>query len=305
MNVLIIGLGSIALKHIKILKEINANTSIFALRSSKLSVNMSGVKDLFEWEEVVLKKFHFCIISSPSSLHLSHIKLVEVLRIPIFIEKPLFINRSQINDFKILDLKNLRSYVACNFRFNPIIEFLKDDLMINSKNIYEVTAYCGSYLPNWRPNKDYRKVYSSIKELGGGVNIDLIHEPDYFVNLFGLPEHSRVHNRKVSSLEINSNDSSIIYLSYKNFQASITLNYFRKDARRTLEIVTDEKTIFVDFLKGIVKDLETNTILYQSSEDLIESSYKKQMLFFLNSIKSNEYKMNSIDEALSVLNIIV
>ena len=305
MNVLIIGLGSIALKHIKVLKEINANTSIFALRSSNLSVKVSGVKDLFEWEEVVSKKFHFCIISSPSSLHLSHIKLVEVLRIPIFIEKPLFINRSQINDFKILDLKNLRSYVACNFRFNPIIEFLKDDLKIKAKNIYEVTAYCGSYLPNWRPNKDYRKVYSSIKELGGGVNIDLIHEPDYFVHLFGLPEHTSVHNRKVSSLEINSNDSSIIYLSYKNFQASITLNYFRKDSRRTLEVVTDKKTIFVDFLRGIVKDLETNTILYQSSEDLIESSYKKQMLFFLNSIKSNEYKMNSIDEALSVLNIIV
>ena len=305
MNVLIIGLGSIALKHIKVLKEINANTSIFALRSSKLSTKVSGVKDLFEWEEVVSKKFHFCIISSPSSLHLSHIKLVEVLRIPIFIEKPLFINQSQINDFKILDLKNLRSYVACNFRFNPIIEFLKEDLKIKAKNIYEVTAYCGSYLPNWRPNKDYRKVYSSIKELGGGVNIDLIHEPDYFVHLFGLPEHTSVHNRKVSSLEINSNDSSIIYLSYKNFQASITLNYFRKDSRRTLEVVTDKKTIFVDFLRGIVKDLETNTILYQSSEDLIESSYKKQMLFFLNSIKSNEYKMNSIEEALSVLNIIV
>ena len=305
MNVLIIGLGSIALKHIKVLKEINANTSIFALRSSKLSTKVSGVKDLFEWEEVVSKKFHFCIISSPSSLHLSHIKLVEVLRIPIFIEKPLFINQSQINDFKILDLKNLRSYVACNFRFNPIIEFLKEDLKIKAKNIYEVTAYCGSYLPNWRPNKDYRKVYSSIKELGGGVNIDLIHEPDYFVHLFGLPEHTSVHNRKVSSLEINSNDSSIIYLSYKNFQASITLNYFRKDSRRTLEVVTDKKTIFVDFLRGIVKDLETNTILYQSSEDLIESSYKKQMLFFLNSIKSNEYKMNSIDEALSVLKIIV
>ena len=305
MNVLIIGLGSIALKHIKVLKEINANTSIFALRSSKLSTKVSGVKDLFEWKEVVSKKFHFCIISSPSSLHLSHIKLVEVLRIPIFIEKPLFINQSQINDFKILDLKNLRSYVACNFRFNPIIEFLKEDLKIKAKNIYEVTAYCGSYLPNWRPNKDYRKVYSSIKELGGGVNIDLIHEPDYFVHLFGLPEHTSVHNRKVSSLEINSNDSSIIYLSYKNFQASITLNYFRKDARRTLEIVTDEKTIFVDFLKGIVKDLETNTILYESSEDLIERSYKKQMLFFLNNIKINEYKTNSIEEALSVLNIIV
>ena len=114
-----------------------------------------------------------------------------------------------------------------------------------------------------------------------------------------------VHNRKVSSLEINSNDSSIIYFSYENFQASIILNYFRKHARRTLEIVTDEKTIFVDFLNGKVKDLETNTILYQNSEDLIEISYKKQMLFFLDNIKSNEFKMNSIEEATTVLDLIL
>ena len=260
MNVLIIGLGSIALKHIKVLKEINANTSIFALRSSKFSIKVSGVEDLYEWQEVLSKKFHFCIISSPSSLHLSHIKLVEVLGIPIFIEKPLFINKSQIKDFEILDLKNLRSYVACNFRFNPIIEFIKEELNIKSKNIYEVTAYCGSYLPNWRPNKDYRKVYSSIKELGGGVNIDLIHEPDYFIHLFGFPEKTHVYNRKVSSLEINSNDSSIIYFSYKKFQATITLNYFRKYPRRTLEIVTDETTIFVDFINGMVKDLVIQSI---------------------------------------------
>ena len=305
MNVLIIGLGSIALKHIKVLKEIDANTSIFAFRSSKLSNKVLGVTDIFEWKEVVVKNFDFCIISSPSSLHLSHIKLVEKLKIPIFIEKPLFINKNQINDYKKLDFKNIRSYVGCNFRFNPIIEFLKKDLNINSKKILEVTAYCGSYLPDWRPDKDYRNIYSSIKELGGGVNIDLIHEPDYLVYLFGFPKKSIVSNRKVSSLEIDSFDSSMMHLSYKNFRATITLNYFRKDAKRTLEIVTEEGTIFVDFLNGVVKNLKTNIILYKNSKDLIEKSYKKQMSFFLNSIKSNEYKMNSIEEAISVLNIII
>ena len=80
MNVLIIGLGSIALKHIKVLKEINPNTSFFALRSSKLSVNIQGVEDLFLWEDALSKNFDFCIISSPSSLHLSHLQLVEVLK---------------------------------------------------------------------------------------------------------------------------------------------------------------------------------------------------------------------------------
>lgn len=305
MNVLIIGLGSIASKHIKVLKEIIPNISIFAFRSSKSSIELSGVIDIFEWKEVVVKNFDFCIISSPSSLHLSHIKLVEKLKIPIFIEKPLFINKKQINDYLKLDFKDIRSYVGCNFRFNPIIEFLKKDLKINSKKIFEVTAYCGSYLPDWRPNKDYRKVYSSIKKLGGGTNIDLIHEPDYLVYLFGFPEKSIVFNRKVSLLEIDSFDSSTIHFSYKNFQAMITLNYFRRDAKRTLEIVSEEGTIFVDFLNGLVKNLKTNKILYKNSENLIEKSYEKQMLFFLDSIKSNEYKMNTIEEAISVLNIII
>ena len=55
----------------------------------------------------------------------------------------------------------------------------------------------------------------------------------------------------------------------------------------------------------LVKNLKTKKILYKNSENLIEKSYKKQMLFFLNSIKSNKYKMNTIEEAISVLNLII
>ncbi len=37
-------------------------------------------------------------------------------------------------------------------------------------------------------NTDYGRVYSAQKAMGGGVTLDLIHEGDYLIDLFGAPE---------------------------------------------------------------------------------------------------------------------
>ena len=55
-------------------------------------------------------------------------------------------------------------------------------------SVYSARVLCSSYLPGWRPGVDYRTVYSAHKDMGGGVTIDLIHEWDYLVELFGKPE---------------------------------------------------------------------------------------------------------------------
>ena len=141
--------------------------------------------------------------------------------------------------------------------------------------------------------------------MGGGVNIDLIHEPDYLVYLFGLPQNSLVFNKKVSALEINSIDSSIIYFNYSTFQATIKLNYFRRDSKRTLEIVTENDTIFVDFNKGFVFSKLNDKKLFHDKKNLVEISYVNQMKYFLDCLKTNKYKSNAINEAISVLKIVV
>lgn len=305
MKVLIIGLGSIALKHVKVLRELVPDISIYAYRSSKFSTNFENISNLFSLDKVDLYDFDFCIISSPSIFHFEHIQSILPLKIPIFIEKPLFVNKKQIKEFENLNISNIRSYVACNFRFHPIIQFLKNDLKIGLEKVLEVSSYCGSYLPDWRSNVDYRKIYSAREEMGGGVNIDLIHEPDYLVYLFGLPQNSLVFNKKVSSLEINSIDSSIIYFNYKTFQATIKLNYFRRDSKRTLEVVTENDTIFVDFNKGFVFSKLNNKKLFHDKNNLVELSYLNQMKYFLDCLKTNNYKLNSIYEAMSVLKILV
>ena len=68
---------------------------------------------------------------------------------------------------------------------------------------------CSSYLPDWRPGVDYRTVYSAHKALGGGVTIDLIHEWDYLVDLFGVPQKLYNFKGTYSDLEIDSDDLSV------------------------------------------------------------------------------------------------
>ena len=51
---------------------------------------------------------------------------------------------------------------------------------------------------------DYRTVYSAHKAMGGGVTIDLIHEWDYLVELFGVPDKLYNFKGTYSDLEIDS-----------------------------------------------------------------------------------------------------
>ena len=54
-------------------------------------------------------------------------------------------------------------------------------------NLLAVRATIGEYLPNWHPYEDYRQMYASRADLGGGVILSQIHEFDYLYSLFGVP----------------------------------------------------------------------------------------------------------------------
>ena len=48
---------------------------------------------------------------------------------------------------------------------------------------------CQSWLPDWRPGRDYRESYSARADEGGALR-DLVPELDYATALLGRPELS-------------------------------------------------------------------------------------------------------------------
>ncbi len=305
MNVLIVGLGSIARKHIHVLNELRQDVRIYALRSSRNSMDLPQVHNLYDWAALLKINFHFAIIANPSSLHLEYIRRLNALNIPLMIEKPLVISMAQIIEFQKLELRNDLIYVACNMRFHPLIEFIRGYLVQIPRKINEVNAYFGSYLPAWRPDSDYRKVYSARKELGGGVHLDLIHEPDYVVYLFGMPIASRNSKMKVSELAINSFDTSNTLLQYQDFHAQVVVNYFRKDPRRICEIIRDEDTLRIDFINNEIRDTTRDKTLFRLAQPSVYTTYKRQMEYFLECIDLRRIPMNTPAEAIEILKLVL
>ena len=131
--------------------------------------------------------------------------------------------------------------------------YMKLKELLKDKKPFSVRIICSSYLPGWRPNTDYRKNYSAIKALGGGVTIDLIHELDYMTDLFGFPEESYNFKGKYSDLEIDSDDLSVYISRYKDKICEVHLDYFGREYRRTCEVFLPEGTMEAEFGKGSVK----------------------------------------------------
>ena len=303
LKLLIIGLGSIAKKHINALQSLKLYCcEIHALRSSHKSLPFKDVKDKYSWEEID-HDYDFIMLSNPTSEHLTTLEKVIDFGSPLFIEKPVLASLDGAKELlKKIKINNLKTYVACNLRFHDCIKFVKQ--LLESKKygeIEEVNVYCGSYLPNWRPEVNFREIYSAIPELGGGVHLDLIHEIDYVYWLVGNPIESKSLLRNVSSLNIEAVDYANYQLIYPNFVANIVLNYYRRIPKRSLEIICTKGIIHADLIKNTV--VENKKITFEKSDSDILYTYKNQMKFFLDYICTNRSTMNNFEEALSVLKI--
>lgn len=89
MIFLIIGLGSIARKHIEAIKYIHPEADIFALRSSMGVSGVEGVKDIYNLSELNIVP-DYILITNPTHLHEEAIASCLAFHKPMLIEKPLF-----------------------------------------------------------------------------------------------------------------------------------------------------------------------------------------------------------------------
>ncbi len=305
MKVLFTGLGSIGKRHLRNLHAICAeqggNAEVTALRSSSAPL-AADIAPLVTREVLQLPKgeeYDIAFITGPTHLHEEVLRMLRGRAETFFIEKPIF-HHTEVNLEEVGLAKGQKAYVAAPMRWTKLYMELRQQL--NAIRPYSARCICSSYLPLWRPQVDYRKVYSASKAMGGGAALDLIHEWDYLIDLFGMPDISYCIKGHFSSLEIDSDDLAVYIARYPQFACEVHLDYFGRQERRCLEVFTAEGTITADFIEG---SLMTPQGLNHSFKEHPNQRYLREMAYFLSYARGNEeINENSPQRALQVLKIV-
>jgi|SRR5690554_966865 len=301
IKVCFFGMGSIGVRHLRNLrrleKEMGLSFHITAFRSTarELAADVRCLLDQTVLEINHDELFDLVFITNPTSLHHETLRKYVKNGKAFFIEKPLFMHTKD----KLEEIRwdpTVCYYVACPLRFHKVLRFLKEK--IDPQKVYSVRSICSSYLPHWRPGIDYIDNYSAKRIMGGGVSLDLIHELDYLRFLFGRPERVFNLRKKVSSLEIDSEDISLYILDYKDKTGEVHLDYFGRLTRRGIEVFMEDEVIIGDLINNSVRFLKAQKEITFSDE---EDFYLREMRYFLSKALAREKTFNEVEEAYDTL----
>ena len=238
---LIVGAGSIGMRHAEVLTSLDSEVAFVSSRADLVQNTYSSIVE-------AITEFNpdYVVISNPTALHSQAFQDLTAAGFSgrVLVEKP-------ANIASTLALPGTFSsvHVAYNLRFHPVMMALRSELQ--GKKIFSVQAYAGQDLTTWRPGRDVKEQYSAKTSQGGGVLRDLSHELDYLQWLFGNAKEVVALGGRLGSLTVDSDDSwSVLFTTELAQQVSLSINYFDIPGSRAVRVVTETATILADFIAG-------------------------------------------------------
>lgn len=288
-QILIIGFGSIGKRHYANLLEFGNDEISIVSRHAIHSDDLQAGNIFPTIEEAYSKKyFDIVFICTPTAQHIHDLKLVwnNGTR-KIYIEKPISNNSIDIENFcKKIDSEKCTIVVGYDLHFDPGFMKVKELIEQNTiGKILSVNATVGQYLPDWRPDEDYKKGMSASLQKGGGVMLDLIHELDYLYDLFGKADIITAQKINSGSLGIETEELSEILIKFKNgILATIHMDYFQPVLLRQCRFTANNGSIFWDMSNAVVRwmTLDKNEFVYSYDSFKRNDRFKKIVQTFLS-----------------------
>lgn len=310
-RIAIIGLGSIGRRHLRVLHKLRPDIEVLLVRSGKgapCSEEALAMGSVSSLDEAIDAGIDAAIISSPAPNHVEQAQKLASVGKHIFVEKPLSVTYEEasplVGSLKSSEGKALIGYVL---RYSPAANhFRKAIAEYKLGKLLFAAIECGSYLPDWRPDQDYRVTASAARATGGGVLLELSHEIDYANWFFGpfTCVQASLHNS--GTLDVDVEDiAHLTLLTHSGFPVFINLDFCRRVSHRSCTLHGAEGTLSWDALAHSVTLSAPSGDTHVSSFDVERDDlYKAQLLHFLTCIEGGEAPQVSLDDGLSTLKII-
>jgi predicted dehydrogenase len=242
MKLLVIGCGSIGKRHAAN-AALLAETAVFDLDPGRAQdcAKAAGAVAFSDLDRALAWGADAAIVATPHATHVDVARKAVRAGCHVLIEKPISHRREDVALFlDEAERAGRQVFVVCNMRYHRAVRLLRDNLAAIGEPRY-ATAHYGNYLPNMRPNADYRALYCARRATGGGVILDAIHEIDYLSWFFGGARVMSASAACLSDLDIDVEDYAVIGLAHRGGARSLLqFDYLRPRKSRGCEIVGSE-----------------------------------------------------------------
>ncbi len=308
-SALIIGGGSIGLRHQRLLAEAGVETTVVdpdpkrcELAKKAGAIAFTVLDDAFSSVPYTL-----ALICTPPSLHIEMALACAEYAETLFIEKPVAHTHSDLR--RLLDRfgnNDKKLLVGYNLRFEPGVRRVKRALERGEIGApYFVRSEFGQYLPDWRPGRDYREVYTARKNLGGGILLDASHELDLLLWLFGRPSGVFASLRNIGELEVDVESCVDLHLTFpKGIEAQVHLDFLQAGYQRVTRIVGQEGSAEWDYGKRRVLINRKTRAERMSLDRDVDVMYRAQRDALLKAADGETTIACTLKQAAAVLDVI-
>lgn len=297
MNIVVVGLGSMGQRRIRLLREIDPTVNIIGVDSNaercseaEKQYSISVIPDLKQLDKSTVN----CAVVSTSPLsHCSIIK--ELLPLPVFTELNLV---SDGYDIFTQEKYSKSLFLSSTLRYRKDIRFIADT--VNGKDVNYI-YHVGQYLPDWHPWESYKDYFVGSKRTNGCREIMAIDIP-WIVDVFGKIKSFHVLKSKMTDLEIDYNDNYLIMFEHDTgAKGIIAVDVVARKAIRRLEVFSEQLHIFWDGSPDTLKmlDIESGELkavnCYKTveknslySNNIIEDAYRDELYAFLKLVEKHD-----------------
>ena len=315
-RLLIVGLGSIGARHLRLVRSLEPGLQVIAMRRGCDGPAEPGVDHcVTSLADAMRFKPQAALIANPASHHLEVAMPLARAGIHLLVEKPISGSCEGIGELIAACAEaGAVLLVGYNLRFLPSLRRFRE--LLAEKRIgrtLSVRAEVGQFLPSWRPGVDYRQGISANAKLGGGVLLELSHEIDYLRWLFGDVEWVSAVQRRQSALEIDVDDTAHLVLGFvpesgaRPVVASLNMDFIRHDSARTCTAIGETGSLRWDAIEGKVEVFDQGatawTTLHANAPGR-DDSYISQWRHFLDCMAGTAMPLTTGEDGLAVLEIV-
>jgi predicted dehydrogenase len=318
MKALVLGCGSIGLRHIGHLRQVglsNVAASDPEPEACRRAQERFGIPVSQDPDEALRHKPDIVLVCTPAALHIPvALKALEA-GAHVFVEKPLSTSLQGV-DLLVQEARASRKVVQVgyNLRFHPAFKAMRR--LVQSHRLGKILAAhaeFGLYLPLWWPGRDYTQSYMTRREKGGGLLLDASHEIDLLHWFLGEVKEVTAFGGKLSSLHLDGIDIAKVVVKMRcGAIASLHLDCLQPTYTRVYSLVGERTCLRWDCPEGRVDSSLGRLVWFDSKSNRFqrialrgrpEDTYLKELEDFLRCVKTGKLPLVGLEHGIAALRV--